>query len=487
MPKVVLEMIILILQRIECFVFDLPTRTTASDQMTRVVASDRQIGDPTEAIANRTIRRILGVLQEVHQQIGVRFIQRQTVGETNLALHRFLLGVVRPAKCGDSALGLGLAHLIEEMFVIVWLGSQDEVHLEALQLADVRSVTGQAIFHNDQFHVRMFVSNLLQQTLARVAFAVVFVVAVLLDDRLRRERNDLLVIGMHHCRSQHLMMVGDLACLAVLFLQAGLAMNLFRRKVSGAIHRHQITAFMKGVRFQGLPALQLSKDIVEEGPEQIRFERIENRSHLRVAGNVEDAKKALHILVVATFLKGQQRRIFQGEHREGGHHGIGDGVTAIGFVARIRKLLGAQANLPNERIKGKMPPCFGRNGIGVQHERDSEDVFAIALQVPLRAAMIHQLPLNACPSQKKSEHQDASMEGLRNASRNSCGFAAESERIWRGQELLDDAQYPNRTHSSFVTTHDRLPILTAPTMIAPLHEPLHYVMKPLTDCSYLPS
>ena len=50
--------------------------------------------------------------------------------------------------------------------------------------------------------------------------------------------------------------------------------------------------------------------------------------------------------------------------------------------------------------------------------------------------MIHQLPLNACPSQKKSEHQDASMAGLRNASRNSCGFAAQSERIWRGQELL---------------------------------------------------
>ena len=142
MPKVVLEMIILILQRIECFVFDLPTRTTASDQMTRVVTSDRQIGDPTEAFANRTIRRILSVLQKVHQQICIRFVQRQIVRETNLSLHLFLLGVVRPAKCCDSTCGFGLAHLIEEMFVIVWLGSQDEVHIEALQMADVRSVTG---------------------------------------------------------------------------------------------------------------------------------------------------------------------------------------------------------------------------------------------------------------------------------------------------------------------------------------------------------
>ena len=152
-------------------------------------------------------------------------------------------------------------------------------------------------------------------------------------------------------------------------------MDLFRREISRAIHRHQITAFMKGVRFQSFPALQLSKDIVEQGPEQIRIERIENRAHLRITRNVQDAKQALDILVVATLLKEQQRRIFQSEHRDGGHHGIGHGILAIGFVARLRKLLRAQANLPNERIKGKMSPCLGRNGIWVQHERDSEDVF----------------------------------------------------------------------------------------------------------------
>ncbi|MEO8494765.1 MAG: hypothetical protein ABI614_06825 [Planctomycetota bacterium] len=59
------------------------------------------------------------------------------MGETNLALHRFLLGVVGPAKYRDSTLGRGLAHCLEEMFVIVWFGSQDEVHLEALQQSDV--------------------------------------------------------------------------------------------------------------------------------------------------------------------------------------------------------------------------------------------------------------------------------------------------------------------------------------------------------------
>ena len=66
MPKVVSELIALILQRIERFVFDLPTRTTASDQMTRVVRSDGQIGDPAEALENRAVRCVLGVLQKVY-------------------------------------------------------------------------------------------------------------------------------------------------------------------------------------------------------------------------------------------------------------------------------------------------------------------------------------------------------------------------------------------------------------------------------------
>ena len=62
---------------------------------------------------------------------------------------------------------------------------------------------------------------------------------------------------------------------------------------------------MKGVRFQGLAALQLPKDIVKHGPQPIRFEWIENRSHLRVTGNVQDAKEALHIRIVAAFFEGQ--------------------------------------------------------------------------------------------------------------------------------------------------------------------------------------
>ncbi len=56
---------------------------------------------------------------------------------------------------------------------------------------------------------------------------------------------------------------------------------------------------MKDVWLKRFPALQLPKDVVKQRPQQIGFEGIENRPHLRVAGNAQDAKHPFDILVVA--------------------------------------------------------------------------------------------------------------------------------------------------------------------------------------------
>ena len=150
-----LEVSPLILQRMEGFVFNLPTRTAAADQVRCVVRGDLQIGDPTETPANRTVRCRLGVLQKVHPQIDIRLVQRQVVGKTDFAGHGFLLVVARPAQRGNAALRLSAAHRLEQVGVIIGLGSQQEVHVQAFQFAEVRRVAGQAVFHNDQPEVRL--------------------------------------------------------------------------------------------------------------------------------------------------------------------------------------------------------------------------------------------------------------------------------------------------------------------------------------------
>ena len=68
----------------------------------------------------------------------------------------------------------------------------------------------------------------------------------------------------------------------------------------------------------------------------------------------------------------------------------------------------------------------------------------IALQVPLRAVKVHQLLWNTCPSQKTSQQAAASITTLRNASRDSCGFVAESERIPRDRKLLRQQRFDGR-------------------------------------------
>jgi hypothetical protein len=48
-----------------------------------------------------------------------------------------------------------------------------------------------------------------------------------------------------------------------------------------------------------------------------------------------------------------------------------------------------------------MSSCLGRNSIWVQHQGDSGDMFANALQVPLRAVKIHPLPFNTIPPKRQ--------------------------------------------------------------------------------------
>ena len=87
----------------------------------------------------------------------------------------------------------------------------------------------------------MVLSQGTQQALGGMALAVVFARPVWLDDGLRHQRKDGLVLGMHQHRAESLMGIGDLPVAVVLFT-ALRAMNLPGREIPGAIHRQQVMA-----------------------------------------------------------------------------------------------------------------------------------------------------------------------------------------------------------------------------------------------------
>jgi hypothetical protein len=69
--------------------------------------------------------------------------------------------------------------------MVALLGAEDEFEIKRLQVADVRSVGGQAVFDDDQLQVRMRAAQIAQQALGGVALAIVLLRPVGLEDRLK--------------------------------------------------------------------------------------------------------------------------------------------------------------------------------------------------------------------------------------------------------------------------------------------------------------
>src|SRR2546429_7181516 len=90
MAIIVLEVVALIFQRIECLIFDAPPRSPAPHELIPGAFIDAQVGDPAKVLDRVPVS--LPTLQEVDPQIGMRFIERHVtdkakpVAQTRLAV-----------------------------------------------------------------------------------------------------------------------------------------------------------------------------------------------------------------------------------------------------------------------------------------------------------------------------------------------------------------------------------------------------------------
>src|SRR5690606_35160711 len=83
-----------------------------------------------------------------------------------------------------------LSNMGKEIGVVSWFYPQDKMHPLLLELGKVRRVGTEGILGNDKGQTRVILTQLGQKTFGSVAFAVVFLLAVLSDDRLWRQGND---------------------------------------------------------------------------------------------------------------------------------------------------------------------------------------------------------------------------------------------------------------------------------------------------------
>ena len=111
--------------------------------------------------------------------------------------------------------------------------------------------------------------------------------------------------------------------------------------------------------FQHLAALQATEDLAERGPQVRGIEKIQDVSHLRVAGDAVDPIDGAEVVigVVAAVVEGQQGWVLEREHGKGRHQGIGQGDFNLARP-RVRKRGETGAERPEKGVGGEVLPCF---------------------------------------------------------------------------------------------------------------------------------
>ena len=93
------------------------------------------------------------------------------------------------------------------------------------------------------------------------------------------------------------------------------AVNCLRSEVLRPVSEQEVGIVQKSELLERFAALDLSKHVSKGRSQGSRIHFVENDSHLRVAGNPIDVKQLLHVFIVASSVKGEQRRVFQCEER----------------------------------------------------------------------------------------------------------------------------------------------------------------------------
>ena len=181
-----------------------------------------------------------------------------------------------------------------------------------------------------------------QSAFARGPFTVLFVMAVLRHEIRRRQGNDLCVSGANNYRCDGRMIIKRLAS-AELTGEAVWAVNGFRRKVVGAIERHEELIAKDTKRRQQALLFQALQNRNKHRIERARHEWIEELADLIVTGNLLHASQRLGVIVTFAVLQSalvlQKRRGLGEKDAKGAQGGILDSISCVGTrLAMVRQL-----------------------------------------------------------------------------------------------------------------------------------------------------
>lgn len=142
----------------------------------------------------------------------------------------------------------------------------------------MRSIRAQTVLGDHHLAVGVISANLGDEALGSIAFAVIFLAAILFDNRLGPERNDFALVGVDEGRPQQLMSIGD-GTVSVVCCQTRLAVDLLGGKRAGAIESSEVMALDKDHLCKGFATLQVTKHHLERWSHVFGFDRVEDLAH----------------------------------------------------------------------------------------------------------------------------------------------------------------------------------------------------------------
>ena len=139
---VMLEMIALVLERIEGFVLNLPAAASGTHHFFHGARTEPQIGDPGPLLDLAVWRGLL-VEQKVNFDVDRALVQAQVIGPGEVMLHASL---VSQAKLFDLPTGLAAGKLLKEALMRIGLDVQDVAPAIARDLPQVRGASVERVF-----------------------------------------------------------------------------------------------------------------------------------------------------------------------------------------------------------------------------------------------------------------------------------------------------------------------------------------------------
>src|SRR3984893_9426930 len=186
MAVVVLKVIALIFQRIERLIFDLPPRPATAHEGINVAFTHPYVCHPTEVL--HLLIAYFPVLDDIDPYVRLRSIEWHVIDKAK-AMYETRSPLV-PLRRGDAASLCGGLDLLEQIGMIPFFDPQDIAEVVVVQSHDMWSIGTEAVFSNDELEVGMILPQFAHKAFGGIAFAIIFVRAIAVHNRLGHERND---------------------------------------------------------------------------------------------------------------------------------------------------------------------------------------------------------------------------------------------------------------------------------------------------------